>query len=290
MRYPTPRSCAFVFVCQRGRLEAESVLLAASLRRHLRCEYELIAMQPGPTEWMEPPSPATIEALGALGVRVVPVRNEIVAARQSSQVQYLLTNKIFALRVPTAAEKLVLLDSDQLCRQPLSPASCLSAPLGARRADFVSSREVGPAWESIFRAAAVPCPGLRIQIRNGGGEQREHVYAPPSFNSSFVSIDSALAADFSRVWEDCFRRIDASGEMRHIRYYQEQASLTVAAVRSGLPYEMLDLDWLNPALSHYFDPHSVRDNRELLELARSLVQTHSALAPVVRNSPEWSFL
>ncbi len=290
MQYPARRSCAFVFVCHRGRLEVESLLLAASLRRFARGEFELIAAVPTPVGLLGEPCAATLDLLRRLSVRVAPVRNAILEEKPTRDVAYLLTNKIFALRVPTAAEQLILLDSDQICRREFSPRSVLRAPLSARRADFVSSRDVGEAWEGVFAAADAECPKLRIRVSACSGETGEDVYAPPSFNSSLVAIDAALAGDFSRLWEDCFRRIDRAGTLAHARYYQEQASLAVAAHKSRIAYEMLDLQRVNPYVAHYFRPDRIASDPQLLALARSLVKGELGLEAIARGGPGWEFL
>lgn len=290
MQYPVPRTIAFVFICQKGRLEIESLLLAASLKRFLLGEYELIAAVPTPTELLGEPKPRTLETLRKLGVRVATFHNELLEERPSREVRHLLTNKIFSLRIATTADKLVLLDSDQLCRREFFPAQHLRAPLSARKADYVSSRDVGNAWEDVFRAAGVECPTLRICIANPQGEGTAAVYAPPSFNSSFVAIDAPLAADFSRLWEDCFRRIERAGALKQAQYFQEQASLAVAAYKSRIAYEMLDLNSINPCLTHYIHPRRVQTDSQLLEAARAHVRERNEIAEIIREHPEWHFL
>ena len=231
--YPICKSTSFVFVCQRGPLEVESVLLAASLKRWLRGEYELVAAIPGPADRFGKLCEPTLQLLHKLGVRVARFENEILQDLPHCKPPYLLTNKIYCLRVPTTAEKLIFLDSDQICRREFHPAPLLRTPLSARKADFVSSRDMADVWNDVFRAAHVEPPKLRVRILKTKDATGQVVYAPPSFNSSFVAIDAPLAEEFSRLWESCFRQIDGSGVMKPIHYYQEQASLAVAAHKSG---------------------------------------------------------
>ena len=281
---------AFVFVCQRGRLEIESLLLAASLKKHLRGEFEMIAAIPSPTERFGKLQPATVRSLRTMGVRLAPLANAIIDERPSCNPSDLLTNKIFCLRVPTTADKLVFLDSDQLCRREFAPGEHLRLPLCARRADFVSSRDVGEAWERIFHAAGEKPPHLRLRVPPPPNVTGSVVYAPPSFNSSLIAIDTSLAAEFSQLWEECFRRIERAGVMGHARYYQEQASLAVAAHKSGIHYEMLDVNSINPYIAHYFRPERLQADPKLLELARSLARQQQGIDAVIRELPEWKWL
>lgn len=290
MQYSACRSIAFVFVCQRGRLEIESVLLAASLKHWVRGGCELIAAIPKPTGRFGEPQEVTLRLLREMGVRMAHFENEFLRERPSCEGPYLLTNKIFCLRVPTKADKLVFLDSDQLCRREFLPAEHLRTPLSARKADFVSSRDVGDAWERIFHAAGAELPNLRIRIPMTHDAAGPGVYAPPSFNSSFLAIDANSAAEFSQLWAECFRRIDEAGVMGHVRYYQEQASLAVAAHKSGIAYEMLETRWINPCLAHYFRPGRIRENPKLVEVARSLAREQRGIQEILHDFPEWRFL
>src|SRR5829696_3659607 len=97
---PTVRSYAFVFVCQAGGLENKSLLLAASLKRHLRCDYELIAAVPAPAERWGTLSHDTEGLLKEFGVRVEPVTNDV-------DPDYPIGNKVACMRLATRADRLV---------------------------------------------------------------------------------------------------------------------------------------------------------------------------------------
>src|SRR4051794_34390253 len=101
---PHVRSYAFVFVCQAGPLENKALLLAASLKRHLRVEHELIAAVPQPAERWGTLSEDTTELLRSLGVRVEPISNEI-------DPDYPIGNKVSCMRLAVRTDRLVFLDS-----------------------------------------------------------------------------------------------------------------------------------------------------------------------------------
>ena len=103
----------FVFICQKGHLEIESVLLAASLKRNLKCEYELIAAIPTFDDKLEKPEEFTINILHDLGVRTVYFTNNLLA-KYPIKVAYLMTNKFYCLTITNDANKLIFLDSDIL--------------------------------------------------------------------------------------------------------------------------------------------------------------------------------
>src|SRR6476469_1971853 len=104
---PDPRSFSFIFVCQSGRLENQALLLAASLRRNLRCDHELIAAVPSPQDTWGSLSSDTVDLLTRLKVRRVSIENQIDPA-------YPIGNKISCLRVPVSTDRSVFVDSDIL--------------------------------------------------------------------------------------------------------------------------------------------------------------------------------
>ena len=75
----------FIFVCQQGNLELKSMLLAASLKYYLRCDYECVAAIPQPATQWGTVSEDTLVFMHDLGVRTVPITNPIAAAIRISQ-------------------------------------------------------------------------------------------------------------------------------------------------------------------------------------------------------------
>jgi hypothetical protein len=105
---------SFVFVCQAGELEIKSMLLATSLQRFLRCNYELVAAIPQPTSQWGQISASTQALMQTLGVRSVPITNSI-------DLNYPIGNKVACLGIESSADKIVFLDSDILCLREFSP-------------------------------------------------------------------------------------------------------------------------------------------------------------------------
>lgn len=126
----------FIFVCQQGSLELESMLLAASLKRYLRCDYECVAAIPQPATQWGTVSEDTLVFMHDLGVRTVPITNRI-------NENYPVGNKVACLGIDTPADKLIFLDSDILCGQEFSPDTIVPIP------------------SSIFRAAPESIEGIK---------------------------------------------------------------------------------------------------------------------------------
>jgi hypothetical protein len=282
-----PQSYAFAFICQQGVLEGMALLLAASLKRFLRCQYELIAAIPLPESQWGRPHPTTLQTLQKMGVRIEYFENLLPLDRKGNP----LTNKIFCFQMSTQMEKMVFLDSDLLCLQPFSPGDRFLKPFSAAPTFLATGRN----WENIYAAVDLEVPEVRIPTLFSDDLQ------PPYFNSGFVAIDAALSADLSLTWWDCFHKIDESGAMSDNLYFREQVSLAIAVIKMGIPYELLDETynyWVKfkpleperlPYFLHHTWPHPPVYHQPILnKLVRSLVQDYPEIRPFVSRC-RWKY-
>jgi len=65
----------FVFICQQGELEIKSMLLAASLKENLQCDYELVSAIPQPESRWGKISENAEKLIDQLGIRKVTIEN-----------------------------------------------------------------------------------------------------------------------------------------------------------------------------------------------------------------------
>jgi hypothetical protein len=282
-----PKSYAFVFVCQKGELEGMALLLAASLRRFLRCSYELIAALPKPIEKWGMPSDTTLALLNRMGVRIEYIENQI-SGQQNGD---LLTNKIYCLNIPTKMDKLIFVDSDILCLREFSGNDRFAIPFNAAPTFLATGRR----WPQVYEAADCPMPTTVMKPLFSDDEQ------PPYFNSGFVAIASSLAPQLAEVWLDCFHRIDQSGVLKDNPYFREQMALAVAVIKMGLPYDVLDENynfWVKarlldpqklPYFLHHTWPHPPDHNQPILkQTVRSLVNEYPEMREFVEQC-RWKY-
>lgn len=280
------RRNAFVFVCQAGAIETKALLLAASLRRVLHGEYELIAAVPTPSAIWGELSTETREQLHELGVRIVPIVNPI-------DPDYPIGNKLACIDVATDASRIVFLDSDILCLRDFSDPACLRVPFAAKPADLRTFAGGTEAWAPLYAAAGVSVPTLALPTTVSGE------FGLPYFNSGVIFVDAGL--EFGRAWIDCANTIRATPTMREQRHWLDQVSLPIAVHRRGLAYSALDERYNFPAhlkplaadlpfFCHYHWPRIVRREPVLLALVRELADAHPAIARVMTREPEWAEL
>jgi hypothetical protein len=282
----TPTRHAFVFVCQAGELEIKALLLAASLKRYLRCAHELIAAVPTPASTWGELTPETRELLQQLGVRIEPIVNPI-------DPDYKIGNKLACLDVPTRADRIVFLDSDILCLRDFGEPDCLRVPFAAKPADLRTFAAGAEAWAPLYAAAGVALPDLRLPTTVSGE------FGLAYFNSGVIF--AAAAAGLGRVWIDCARTILQVPAMREQRHWLDQVSLAIAVHKLGLSYSGLDERFNFPAhlkpvpdeqpfFCHYHWPRIVRGEPVLIDLVRDLAREYPAIARRMAHDEEWATL
>jgi hypothetical protein len=148
----------FVFVCQRGPLEVQAMLLAASLAENLRCDHRLVAALPEPEETWGRPREETLRFLERLGVARVPVQNHV-------SCELPVTNKLSCLDVEHEGDVTVYIDADMLCMKPFSGAAGFEGEFGARAAGFDCFAEHGRSdetWTALYAHFGLPLPEGRV--------------------------------------------------------------------------------------------------------------------------------
>lgn len=288
-RYATPTGYSFVFVCHRGRLEIESLLLASSLRKNMHCNYEMVVAIPGPAEQMPPPSDDTIKQLESLGARVVSIQNDLI--RQTPEHWYLkLANKVYCFRLKSSFDKIVFLDSDHLVCGDYDPGADWCAPLAVRAQDTSTAACLIDNWPDVYSTLGMEIPSERVHVAGDWDGRHYELDTPPAFNSSLIAIDLALAGEFSRVWEDSIARLESSGAIENV-YHTEQAAMAASVHQLGLPYETLALDESCRHMRHYVNPIVLRGDTQASELAVELVRELKLPAALFERLPEeWHWL
>ncbi|MDM8557543.1 sulfotransferase [Candidatus Parabeggiatoa sp. HSG14] len=274
----------FVFVCQQGELEIKSMLLAASLKRYLRSEYELVAAIPHPPLRWGTISNNTLNLMKILGVRSVPIKNDI-------DENYPIGNKVACLNIETSAEKIVFLDSDILCLREFSPQ--FDAPFNAKPADLSTFSSDNSLWQQIYHLFQLPLPSWRVTSSTSGELML------PYFNAGVIAVQNGL--NFGKVWEECCQAIDADPSITNKRPWLDQIALPVAMARLNLDHACLDERFNYPAhlkplpqslpfLCHYHWASVIRREPQLNQLVVELASDYPLLKKMLLAMPDWAQL
>ena len=275
----------FVFVCQQGELELQAMLLAASLKRKLRCEHELVAAVPSPPARWGTIADATRRMFARVGVRICEVQNDF-------EPTYPIGNKVGCLSIQTDADKLVFLDSDILCMAEFHHDERFRIPVNAKAADLATFTQDLAIWERAYAAVGVSdMPAARMKMTVSGEE------SPPYFNSGVVAVNADL--DFGTEWLRCCRVIDADKRIPNKRPWLDQAALPLAIAKLGVPYDVLDETYNYPVhlrpltaerppiFCHYHRPDIIAREPALLSLFKELADEHAEIRERVLADPRW---
>jgi hypothetical protein len=272
---PAGVDASVCFVCEPGRLEAQALLLAATLR-HAHPSLSLVAAVPRPLPQ------GTGSALDALGVLQVPISNPLAA-------DYPIGHKIAALAAGEADGLRVFLDSDMLCLRPWPWAPLRSHPLAAKPADLATFGS-DALWTRLYDRFGLGQPVGRVVATVS--QQLMHPY----FNAGMLATTSATP--LATVWADLCRAIDAMEDVNPRRPWLDQIGLPLAARQLGLVMRSLGEEWNYPAhikpllgapyLVHYHQPAVVAREPALVRLVSDVLVRESQVAAVVGADPAWS--
>ena len=263
------------FVCEPGRLEAQAVLLAASLRQ-AHPDLPLVAAVPRSL-----PLP-TAMALDALGASQVQISNPLAD-------DYPIGHKIAALGAGDSSGVRVFLDSDMLCLRPLHWPTLCTHPLAAKPADLATFGS-DALWQRLYDRFGLTQPKGRVVATVS--QQLMHPY----FNAGMVA--TTVASRLAPAWADMCRAIDAMEDVNPRRPWLDQIGLPLVASQLDLATRSLGEDWNYPAhmkpllgdpcLVHYHQPVVVAREPALVSLVAGVLAKAPLVAAVLRNDPSWS--
>lgn len=282
-----PTKFCMTFVCQAGELELKSLLLAASLRKFLGDDIELIAAIPSPQSVWGRPKASTYDLLSKMGVKTVAIENPI-------NCEYPIGNKIAALGVKTTSEATIFIDSDILCTRPFDPEEAFSLPFSAKPADNATYGKDRQVWERIYALINVPPPSRSVLTTH-----TQELIAP-YFNAGVVCVKDGI--EFSKVWAETCKNIDNCAEINNKRPWLDQIGLPLAAAKLQYDFECLDeqynypvhlkpLDPDNfPCLCHYHEPSILAREPSLVALVKIILHEYPYIYDYFDQNPAWASL
>jgi len=278
---------SFVFVCQQGDMELQALLLAASLRRHLSDDHEIVAAIPSPFDIWGTVSPITIQILEELNVRQVTITNKISG-------HYGVGNKLSCLTVATSGCQKILLDSDILCLRNFIHNEAFAGHISAKPADVDTLGRTTISWAPLYRHFGLELPKDKVTTT----VSKQAVL--PYFNAGVVAVSADN--EFGKVWIDtCIQLRQLDKKMQDL-FWLDQIALPIAARRLGLTIESLDEHYNYPLhfkpisqddlplFVHYHNPHTIGKSGIVCELVQSLARRHQGVYELARAHPNWMAL
>ncbi len=226
----TEADLCFYFVIDGPRLELQSLLLAATLRRH-HPRAALIGYVSAATEAALAPHSRALHAATGLALRPLPPPGALWAK------PYPHGNKLLAAAEPRAAAVSVFLDTDMVCVTPLDPAD-LPAPgeVCLVPEGVASWGAKGDRWARAYAFMGLLMPTDRVRLIR---HNREFL---PYFNAGFVAFredDRVGGKTFGALWRDTASRFDHKAKVAGKRPWLDQITLPLTIARHGFRYRVI---------------------------------------------------
>jgi hypothetical protein len=215
------------FVCQSGHLEAQSALLAASIRNQCGDQAYLHVLEPIPEEEYGAIAPATRRFLNDLGAKWYQFRNPI-------SDEYKVFNKLNAFNIQPQGDRILFLDSDILVRRPLEGLQSYRKYPFAAKCGFQQAFSAEPEdWKPIYELFDLPVPTMRWPASDS------HEWGPPYFSAAVILVDPVL--DFSKCLIDTCLTIHQNADALQLKKLgTAQIGLSVAPYRLHAACALLD--------------------------------------------------
>lgn len=247
---------SILFVVDGMGLEAQSLLLAASLAKHHpdRSKVALIAyVSPRSADSL---SEVTQALYAHCGVQVQPLPTaEGVWAKP-----YPHGNKILACAAPRSSNRSLFIDTDTVCLGPLtgldlpSPDAVAVVPEG-----IPSWGKKADSWQRAYGFFGLPLPTDRVTLTRG--RKLEHL---PYFNGGFVSFSDlprpGSDENFAQSWLQTAIAFDHNCGIKGKRPWLDQITLPLTMKRFGFDYSALHELW-NFSISDRLKLHRAKKAR-----------------------------
>lgn len=232
---PVPeRRVSFLFVIDGPGLEAMSLLLAATLRRH-HPQAALIAYASARSR--DALAPLTRRVHDRLGVEIRPFD----VAQGFWKKDYPHGNKLFACADRRDGDLAVFLDTDVVCVAPLPLGALTPGQVAAVPEGVASWGKDGDRWERAYAHVGLPLPEDRVTLTRG----RKRAFWP-YFNAGLVAFPEAEIAPgltFGEAWLATARDFDWNCKVAQKRPWLDQITLPLTIKAHGLGYEALPDTW-----------------------------------------------
>lgn len=281
------RKFAFVFICQHGEIEVEAILLALSLKRFLRCDYELIAAIPTPAEVWGEPLAETLELLQSLDVKIQPIVNPLGRS-------FPFGNKMPCFNLQTDADKMFYLDSDILLIRDFYDEPRFDFPISAKPTDVKRDVDIRGNWPEIYQAV-----GLEPPIRRRPSTSSKY-WGFPQFNGGVICLDTGIK--LGDTWAHYIHLVRADDRFTPERVWSDQMGLALAIHKLGVEVDHFDERYnyplhhkklesgISPYFVHYHYPTLIHQEPILLQLVHDFVNQYPQVSKIIAGKPEWEAL
>lgn len=231
-------STTIFFIVDGKGLEAQGLLLAASLHRHTADDPATGLAAYGPPDSLDALAPETRAVFARCGVAIHPLPGP----GERWKKPYPHGNKIIAAAEERETERSVFLDTDMICCRSLD--GLFAGPEGAVHLvpeGIVSWGKKDDRWPRAYAHFGLEMPTDRVRLTRR--KRREFL---PYFNAGMVAFSNTHRVDgktFAQHWLDTASEFDWKAPIGGKRPWLDQITLPLTLKRFGFGYHVLGDVW-----------------------------------------------
>ena len=227
-----PANTDVFFLVDGPRLEAQAILLASTMKRHLTPAQSAIAyVRQDYVDQIDDLTRLVLDR-AKVAIRVIPDTDGGRHAPWSAP--YPQGNKLLAAAQPRKAEISVFLDTDTALLQSVDFAAALGDGLvAASVSDYSATANDEESWREFYGLFDLPLPAARVHLR--AGRQMESL---PYYNAGVVIFrerKGTRRTGFGPAWLHDAVHFDHHAKAAHERANIDQFTLPITAERLGKP-------------------------------------------------------
>ncbi|MDH2327423.1 hypothetical protein QCN27_11145 [Cereibacter sp. SYSU M97828] len=262
------------FIVQGRRLEAQALLLVATLRQHNGDRFPLIAYVPDGPEALAPPTRDFLDRCG------VDLRIPDPAPRPWKK-PYVHGNKILATASRRGGGHGLFLDTDMVCAAPLDLAPWQDDSIGLVPEGIASWGAENDRWARAYAHFDLPIPTDRVRLT-----RRKRAESLPYFNAGMILFPEGR---FGAEWLETALDIDHDLRIGGKRPWLDQIALPLTLKRFGHRYSVMPVEYnfsisqrapepeARPAILHYHRFRFLADWPQYAETMRAVEQAAGPL-------------
>lgn len=263
-----PQSFSIIFVVDPPGLVLDSILLLASIRKHMP-DVSVIPYCPASKAEALPP-----QLLEFFAHHNAPIR--LMETEGVFSPPYKQGNKLIAAAAPRDTAATLFLDTDIMVMRAFGANDILRDDhLSVAPEGRMTWGKMPEMWPSAYATFGLPVPDEQIRLA------RSNALSPPYFNAGVVGFPNHTPSGrpFGELWLETSQQIDAN-EIRGRRPWLDQIALPITMIRAGLSMNLLARIW-NLSLSH--SPVAEGKPAHVNRAAQAEVDGLNAAEPVIAH-------
>lgn len=225
-----------IFVLQNGYLEAQSLILAKSIRKVYGELVDVYACIPSYLNQKLIPSENTISKLKELHIQILYFQNELSESSTDQRRGNLAANKIFAIRQFNLSD-ILFLDTDIICNKPID-FTFLSTPCIKIHYEDIDICQITD-WERLYKQNDIEYPVLSIVL------PLDLRKSPPYFNSGVIYVPGSLNQLLTNEWIVIFKNL-SKDNVYASSFFRDQIALSLAIEKLKFNVDVLSENWNFP--------------------------------------------